>query len=272
MSDSVALAALRPVHEVPKNLAFADPGAAMAQLSRYAADSQRLYREREAALRQTEQAQVNSLTLLSRAAEYRDDETGAHMDRVGALSALLAKLTGHSAEEVRMIRLAAPMHDIGKIATPDSVLKKPGGYTIAERRIMNNHTRFGAEILGQSDIPLLRMAAAVALTHHECWDGSGYPRQLRGDEIPWCGRIVTMIDFFDALTMDRVYRPAVSDEMTRQMLQKERARKFDPEMLDVFVNQIDRFIQLRDDINAGVRDHAALLHPQAQRLAVEMGL
>lgn len=269
MSDSVAIA---HVQDVSVNLAFADSGAAMAQLSRYTSDLKRLFREKEAALRQIEHAHLNSLTLLSRAAEYRDDDTGVHMDRVGALSSLLAELTGCSAEECRMLRLAAPMHDVGKIAIPDSVLKKPGGYTLEERRIMNNHTYFGAEILGQSDIPLFRMAAAVALTHHECWDGSGYPRQLRGEEIPWCGRIVSIIDFFDALTMDRVYRPAFSDEVTLQMLKKERAQKFDPEMLDVFVDQIDRFIQLRDDINASARDHSALLHPEAQQMAADLGL
>jgi putative two-component system response regulator len=125
-------------------LAFADSNAALAQLGRYTADLKRLVREREQVLRQIEQAHLNSLTLLSRAAEYRDDDTGVHMDRVGSLSQLLARLMGRSESELRMIRVAAPMHDIGKIAIPDAVLKKPGGYTPEERKIMNKHTVFGA--------------------------------------------------------------------------------------------------------------------------------
>jgi putative two-component system response regulator len=260
------------VHSHVTALAFADSNAAMAQLARHTDDLKRLFREKEAALRQIEQAHLNSLILLTRAAEYRDDDTGVHMDRVGALSALLAELAGHSTEEMRLIRMAAPMHDIGKIAIPDSVLKKPGGFTIEERRIMNNHTHYGAEILGQSDIPLFNMAASVALTHHECWDGSGYPRQLRGTDIPWCGRVVSIIDFFDALTMQRVYRPAFSDETTLQMMLAERGKKFDPEMLELFVSHVDRFIHLRDDINAAEREHAALLRCDAAQLACDLGL
>lgn len=272
MSDSGVIGALRMAHDHTSGLAFADPNAAMAQLTRYTDDLKRLFREKEVALLQIEQAHLNSLILLSRAAEYRDDDTGVHMDRVGALSALLAELAGRSAEETRLIRMAAPMHDIGKIAIPDSVLKKPGGFTLEERRIMNNHTHFGAEILGQSDIPLFKMAASVALTHHECWDGSGYPRQLRGTEIPWCGRIVSIIDFFDALTMQRVYRPAFSDETALQMLLAERGKKFDPGLLDLFVSHLDRFVHLRDDINAAEREHAALLRSDAAQLACAMGL
>lgn len=254
------------------SLAFADSSAALAQLGRYTDDLKKLVREREQVLAQIEKAHLSALTLLSRAAEYRDDDTGVHMDRVGALSQLMAGLMGRSEEEVRMIRVAAPMHDIGKIAIPDAVLKKPGGYTPEERLIMNGHTTAGAEILGQSDIPLFQMAADVALSHHECWDGSGYPQQLRGTQIPWSGRVVALIDFFDALTMDRVYRKAFSDETALHMMQEERGRKFDPELLDLFMDNIDKFIHLRDDINAQDREHGALLRPDAQLLASEMGL
>lgn len=254
------------------SLAFADSNAALAQMGRYSADLKRLLRENESALKQIEQAHLNSLTLLSRAAEFRDDDTGVHMDRVGVLSMLLATLIGRTCEEARMIRMAAPMHDIGKIAIPDAVLKKPAGYTLDERRIMNNHTVFGAEILGQSDIPVFQMAADVALTHHECWDGTGYPGQLRGTQIPWSGRVVALIDFFDALTMDRVYRKAFSDEQALQMLQAQRGQKFDPEMVDVFMTHVDQFTGLRDEINAAAREHGAVLRPDAELLAAEMGL
>ncbi len=256
----------------PDTLAFSNADAAMAQLGRYTTDLKRLVREKDAALQAIEQAHLNALLLLCRASEYRDDETSVHMDRVGHLSALMAGLIGRSDEEVRMIRVAAPMHDIGKIAIPDAVLKKPGGYSVEERHVMNQHTVLGAEILGQSDIPLFRMASEVALTHHECWDGSGYPRQLTGEQIPWTGRVVTLIDFFDALTMDRVYRKAFSDETALQMVLAQRGRKFDPALVDVFVDRVDQFIGLRDEINAASQNHAALLREDAHELAAMMGL
>lgn len=248
-----------PAHEDTSNLAFADPQAALAQLERYTTDLKRTLQEREHALRQIEQAHLYSLTLLSRAAELRDDETAVHMDRVGALSELLARLIGRSAEEARMIRMAAPMHDIGKIAVPDAVLKKPGGYTVEERQIMCNHTYYGAEILGQSDIPLFRMAADIAMGHHECWDGSGYPAGLQGRQIPWSARVVALIDYFDALTMDRVYRRAFSDEQVLRMVHEQRARKFDPDMVDVFLMHLEQFAQRRDAINAAAQDQGVLL-------------
>jgi putative two-component system response regulator len=230
-------------------LAFADPFAAMAQFQRYAEDLKHLRHGKDSALHQLEKAHLHSLTILARAAEYRDDDTGVHMERVGALSSLLAQLLGHSEEETKLLALAAPMHDVGKIAIPDAVLKKPGQYTLAERAIMNNHAVIGAEIIGESDIPLFSMAAQVALTHHEYWNGAGYPLGLAGTQIPWCGRVVAIIDFFDALTMDRVYRKAFSDERTQEMMLKERGKKFDPEMLDVFLAHLDRFVHLRDAIN-----------------------
>lgn len=254
------------------SLAFSNADAALAQLGRYTADLKKLVREKDAALQAIEQAHLNALLLLCRASEYRDDETSVHMDRVGHLSALLADLIDRSPEEVRLIRVAAPMHDIGKIAIPDAVLKKPGGYTLEERRIMNQHTVLGAEILGQSDVAVFRMASEVALTHHECWDGSGYPRQLSGQQIPWTGRVVTLIDFFDALTMDRVYRKAFSDERALQMIRDERGRKFDPDLVDLFVDEVDQFIGLRDEVNAVSQDHSALLRPDANELAAIVGL
>jgi putative two-component system response regulator len=254
------------------SLAFSKADAAMAQLGRYTTDLKRVLKEKDAALQAIEQAHLNALLVLCRASEYRDDETSVHMDRVGHLSALMADLIGRSPDEVRMIRAAAPMHDIGKIAIPDAVLKKPGGYTIEERRIMNQHTVLGAEILGQSEIPLFRLASEVAMTHHECWDGSGYPRQLSGEQIPWTGRVVTLIDFFDALTMDRVYRKAFSDERTLQMIQDERGRKFDPDLVDIFMERVDQFIGLRDEVNAVAQDHSALLRPDASELATMLGL
>ena len=272
VTDSVAGTSMEQYARAYGSLAFADSNAALAQLGRYTADLKKLVRDRDDVLLQIERAHLNALTLLSRAAEYRDDDTGVHMDRVGALAQLMAQLIGRAESEAHMIRIAAPMHDIGKIAIPDAVLKKPGGYTPEERRIMNGHTTAGAEILGQSDIPLFQMAADVALTHHECWDGSGYPNQLRGTQIPWSGRVVALIDFFDALTMDRVYRKAFSDEQALHMMNAQRAKKFDPEMLDIFMSNVDKFVHLRDDINAADREHGALLREDASLLASDLGL
>jgi putative two-component system response regulator len=253
-------------------LALADAGLALAQLGRYNEDLKMLVRERKQVRKELESAHLNALMLLCRAAEYRDDETSVHMDRVGHLSERMALLIGRSEEEAHQLRFAAPMHDIGKIGIPDAVLKKPGGYTIAERRIMNQHTILGAEILGQSDVPVFQMAAEVALTHHECWDGSGYPRQLSGEQIPWTGRVVALIDFFDALTMDRVYRKAFSDERALQMIQEERARKLDPALVDLFLRHADEFIGLRDEVNAAAEDYAARLRADAGELANLVGL
>ncbi len=123
---------------------------------------------------------------------------------------------------------------------------------------MNGHTTAGAEILGQSDIPVFQMAANVALSHHECWDGSGYPNQLRGTQIPWSGRVVALIDFFDALTMDRVYRKAFSDDVALNMMRELRGRKFDPALLDLFMSNVEKFIFLRDSVNLQARNGAGL--------------
>ncbi len=231
-------------------LAFADPYLALAQMQRYAGDLKLVMHEKDQAMLQIERAHLHALTILARAAEYRDDDTGIHMERVGALSERLALLIGRSNNEARLLCQAAPMHDVGKIAVPDHVLKKPGQYTLAERAIMNNHTLIGAEIIGHSDIPVFAMAADVALTHHENWDGSGYPFARRQEEIPWSGRAVAIIDFFDAVTMNRVYRKAIDDERALDMMLAQRGQKFDPEMLDVFLAHVDQFVGLRDEINA----------------------
>lgn len=141
------------------------------------------------------------------------------------------------------------MHDIGKIGVPDAVLKKPGAYTPEERQVMNKHPLIGAEILGRSRVPLFKMAAEVAMTHHERWDGAGYPVGLAGEAIPLTGRIVGVVDFFDALTMDRCYRPALPDEQALQMLKDQRGLAFDPHLVDLIVAHAPALIELRERIN-----------------------
>jgi putative two-component system response regulator len=224
--------------------AFAD--AASAQMERLVADMGRLYQERNEALKEVAQAHHGALLRLARAAEYRDDDTGVHIVRIGFLAWALALRLGQPSPWSMLLRQAAPMHDIGKIGVADTVLKKPGGLTPEERAAMNEHPRIGAEILGRSRIALFQLAAEVALTHHERWDGSGYPAGLAGEAIPLSGRIVAVVDFFDALTMDRCYRPAFSDERALAMLAEQRGAAFDPQVVDTFLLHAREMIELRD--------------------------
>ncbi len=237
-----------------------DAGAQMEQL---VADFGRMYRERNEALREVAQAHHEALLRLSRAAEFRDDDTGVHIVRIGFLAWALALKLGRPAEWALLLRQAAPMHDVGKIGVPDGVLKKPGRFTPEERAEMNKHPRIGAEILGRSRIPLFQLAAEVALTHHERWDGTGYPAALAGDAIPLSGRIVAVVDFFDALTMDRCYRPAMPDDVALQMLLEQRGGAFDPHVVDTFLAHADEMRALRDAVThrgLGFDDLSADLH------------
>ena len=212
-------------------------------------DLGRVYRERNEALQEVARAHHDALFRLALAAEYRDDDTGAHIVRMGFLAEALALATGQNPDWAAMLRKAAPMHDVGKIGIPDDVLKKPGRFTEEERAVMNKHPEIGAGILGQSRIPLFKLAAEVALSHHERWDGTGYPAKLAGSAIPLAGRIVAVVDFFDALTMDRCYRVAFSDEQALQMLGAERGRAFDPALVDLFLSRAQDMVALRDRIN-----------------------
>lgn len=222
---------------------------AIAQMERIVMDLRVMYRERNEALREVTRAHHDALLRLSRAAEYRDDDTGVHIVRIGFLSEALAVLLGEGPNFARLLRNAAPMHDVGKIGIPDHVLKKPGALTPDERLIMNRHPEIGAEILGRSRIPLFQLAAEVALCHHERWDGSGYPRSLAGEEIPLSARIVSVADFCDALTMDRCYRSAFSRATALEMLLDQRGRAFDPRVVDAFVTHAEELFALRARID-----------------------
>ena len=228
--------------------AFQDAGA-LAQMERMVTDLGRMYRERNDALEEVARAHHEALFRLALAAEYRDDDTGTHIVRMGFLAERLALAAGLSATEAAMLRKAAPMHDVGKIGIPDSVLKKPGSFNADERAVMNQHPAMGASILGSSRVPLFQLAAEAALAHHERWDGSGYPSGLSGDCIPLAGRIVAIVDFFDALTMDRCYRKAFSDDQALAMLQAQRGQAFDPRLTDLFIEHAPRMVALRDHIN-----------------------
>ena len=180
---------------------------------------------------QLAQAQVEILQRLALAAEYRDDDTGQHTQRVGILSAMLARAVGQSDHEVELLRMAAPLHDVGKIGIPDRVLLKPGKLTTEEFTIMQSHTTIGREILGGSKFSILQLASQIALSHHERWDGLGYPQRIAGEMIPLAARITAVADVFDALTHARTYKEAWPLEKAAETIQKESGRHFDPNSL-----------------------------------------
>ena len=187
------------------------------------ATSTLLEREREAIL------------ILSRAAEFRDPETAHHLVRMASYCRMIAIGCGLGQDEVDLIHTAAPMHDIGKIGIPDHILLKPGRLTPHEEELMRRHPTFGADILAGSSAPLIRMAASIARSHHERYDGSGYPDGLAGTAIPLAGRIAALADVFDALTSERPYKKAWPLEQARDYIVAERGRHFDPDCVDAFL-------------------------------------
>lgn len=198
--------------------------------------------ERAQQLAETHKATLRSLC---RAAQYRDNETGNHILRIGELAALLAKASGQSAEWVESIRQAAPMHDIGKIAIPDQILNKSSRLTEAERQIMNTHARIGYEILHDfQHAPLMAMAAEIALNHHEKWNGNGYPNGLAGEAIPLAARIVALCDVYDALRSVRPYKKPWPLEETWSFIQEQSGHHFDPKLVRVMLDIRDELEQL----------------------------
>jgi len=180
------------------------------------------------------EAHEETIHRLVSASMYRDEETGAHIRRTGLYSELLAATAGWAPELVDQIRLAAPMHDVGKIGIPDAILLKPGKLTAEELAIMQKHARLGAQMLSGSQSPVLCMARDIALCHHERWDGKGYPSGLKGVEIPESARIVAIVDVFDSLTHDRVYRLALEPSKVLRIMQAGRGTQFDPRLFDIF--------------------------------------
>ncbi|WP_189088803.1 HD-GYP domain-containing protein [Deinococcus ruber] len=183
---------------------------------------------------QLEATQVEMTELLASAAEFRDAPLGPHARWVGDASACVALGLGVSDEDARALNLAARLHDIGKLAIPDSILLKEGKLSPAEWVVMRTHTVLGERLLIRSTSPLLRLAAEVALSHHEHWDGSGYPRGLSGEAIPLVGRIVSVVDSFDALVSERPYKPAWTPEHALHYLRRAAGRQFDPQVVESF--------------------------------------
>jgi putative two-component system response regulator len=185
-----------------------------------------------------EAAQIEILERLAKAAEFRDDNTGQHTERVGQMAALLAKAIGMSSADVALIRRAAPLHDVGKIGIPDAVLLKLGRLTPEEFALVKTHTTIGAQILSGSRFSLLKLAEQIAFSHHERWNGTGY-QGIAGESIPLVGRIVTVADVFDALTQERPYKAAWSKEDAVAEIERQRGHQFDPVIVDAFLRVIN---------------------------------
>lgn len=201
--------------------------------------------ERTAQVRQREEQIVFRLVSAS---QYRDSETGAHIRRIGLYSSVIARELAWNSEAVNDVRLAAPMHDVGKIGIPDRILQKPGKLTPEEFEIMKQHTEIGGRILDHPDIPLLHMAKEIALSHHEKWDGSGYPYGLAGRAIPQSARIVAIADVYDALCHNRVYKPAWPEAKAVSTLIAESGKHFDPEIVEAFLRVLPEIRWIREEV------------------------
>lgn len=186
-----------------------------------------------------------AIHMLGEAGHYNDEDTGVHIWRMAAYAAAIARASGWNVKKAGQLQFAAPMHDTGKIGIPDAILKKPGKLTPEEWHIMKTHAQIGHDILNKSKAPLFKMAAEIALCHHEKWDGSGYPRGLSGQAIPESARIVAIADVFDALTMERPYKKAWPVEKAIQEIIQGRGQHFDPHMVDAFTTIYEEIMAIK---------------------------
>lgn len=182
---------------------------------------------------------------LTAACEYRDEETSSHNKRLGLYASTLARELGWGQRDIDEIKIAATMHDIGKIGVPDSILFKREKLSREEFKIIKNHTLIGAKILSDSEIPLLDMAKTIALSHHEKWDGSGYTQGLKGRDIPEAARLVSVLDVYDALVHDRIYRKALSEDQALTIMEQDKGSHFDPDIFEVFLRILPRLRDIR---------------------------
>lgn len=213
----------------------------------------RLIHDQKAELEQmvrwrTEELEATRLEVVRRlgmASEYRDEETGNHIVRMSRICAAVARGAGWDEERCLLILHASPMHDLGKIGIPDAVLLKPGKLDPAEWKIMKSHAQIGADLLAGNDSSLMKMSREIALTHHEKWDGSGYPNGLSGQDIPESGRIAALADVFDALTSERPYKKAWSIDKALNLIEEQRGQHFDPQLVDVFFKELDQILEIK---------------------------
>jgi putative two-component system response regulator len=216
------------------------------KLAKYAEELNSALTDLKTTHNELQSAYLDTINRLALAAEFKDEETGDHISRMSEYSALLAEKYGLEARDVQNIRYASPMHDIGKIGIPDKILLKPDRLTPSEFETIKNHTTIGASILSNSRAEVLKVAHDIALTHHEKWNGRGYPHGLKKQEIPVCGRIVGIMDVFDALTSNRPYKAPYPFELARDIIKSERAKSFDPDLVDIFIAHMDAFVRIKD--------------------------
>lgn len=202
-------------------------------------------------------AHLDAIRRLTIAAEYKDELTAGHIDRIGSYSEIVATALGWSPGEIETIRHAAPLHDVGKLAVPDEILLKPDALDPIETVIMRKHAQMGAELLAGSESEIIQMGEAIARSHHERWDGDGYPQGLAGEDIPAPARICAVVDCFDAMTMDRPYRDALPVDQSIEEMREESGRQFDPKMLAAFLDCLPEILQARARFTAeGAREAA----------------
>lgn len=203
--------------------------------------------ELKQALELVRQGSMETVLRLSRAAEYRDESTGQHIVRMSHYSAAIARQYGMGEDRAKALLYSAPMHDVGKIGIPDHILMKPGKLTPEEMDCMKTHTLIGAKILAGSSAEVIQLAELVAISHHEKWDGSGYPHGIKGDTIPIYGRICAVADVFDALTTDRPYKKAFSVDDSIRMIREGRGSHFDPAVADAFFDSRAEILKIKSE-------------------------
>ncbi len=233
-------------------LSLADPAGEIERLARRIeqaeAEVAALRAERDRALNAIATLRNETFFDLARSAERNDGESPLHTARIGIYTSLIATELGYPEDQCALLESAAQLHDIGKIGIHSSILSKPGPLTTAEWKMMREHPRIGASIIGDSEVPLLRLAAEIAMTHHEHFNGIGYPLGLAGEAIPLAGRIVGLADFFDALTHDRSYRKALPVDQVLSMISERRGEQFDPRVVDAFMRIFEQIEEVREQL------------------------
>lgn len=219
------------------------------ELEKYSVDLKKALKEIEQAHNELDFAYLDTINRLVSAAEYKDEETGDHIVRMSRYCTLIAEKLSLSEEMVKLIRYASPMHDIGKIGIPDHILLKPGRLTSEEFETIKTHTTIGSSILEDSKAEVLKVAQEIALTHHEKWNGAGYPLGLKKEKAPISGRIVGIADTFDALTSKRPYKDPYPVEVALEIIRSERGQSFDPSIVDIFMDNIESIKQIKDEVD-----------------------
>ncbi len=216
------------------------------EVEKKTAELQKTYLELQIAYNEIKELSLEIIHKLAKAAEYKDEYTGFHIQRISFYSTKIAEYLGLTKNQIELIRYGSPLHDIGKISIPDNILLKPGPLNKEEWEIMKKHTIIGAQLLAGSKIKYLRAAQKIALYHHEKWDGTGYPYGLKEKKIPLFARIVAIADVFDALTSDRPYRKALPIEKAFEIIKSKAGTHFDPQLVKIFLEIKDEIIEIRE--------------------------